>query len=576
MPGLDLNAILQSIAVVNNQQNQGAQQIAGLLDSGAGIAAGIADNTLKSGVLAADAQRTTAEYQLHTEQQNLSLANAYGTNQGAASDMITGIGNAMRATGEALIRQQGVVSDIEAGSDLLGNPLGWLRDLVTGDEERAKLSGLQNQFNTLSEVNKQLNAATQIGVQTQNAIQQTLNQDSIDKLAEAGVAAAQAKADEAKLNSIQFQVQGVQTLMAAGADEFQRNVQGYNLALQAEQLAESRANRALQLKELKRKEQAELEENAYFQNVAERIKQGAALTGRAEVNITPEEALRTYKSGGPRAAILQELEQIGFGLQEQGGSATGILGKDPVEAATRFAQLGGRGEEGWKENSLRVIETALATAQQGIAARGVKPTPEMLSQEVKAQIANQVRAGTRNVSQSRGDYNAIPPLPVILQNQDKILDAAGKKFANAVLVDMIAAGNENPEAELIISTAIKKVQEGQLTERDFKDGLHNFYANAVNLKAATGGYNAFALPMPDSYFISADRVMGDKSWGARLLGLTTPSIIAGAAKTFSAQVGLTEPEQVRFDLTKKADYDTLFTMIMSQERAARILEGANQ
>ncbi|MND22543.1 hypothetical protein D3C80_129240 [compost metagenome] len=577
MPGFDLNAIMQQAALANNQQAEGAQQIAGLSEQASGVAKAAADNIRTSGKYAAEAERTELEYELQTQSQRLGLANAFGTNQGAASDVITGLGQQMRQTGLQLIQQQAVVSEIEANSDLLGNPVGWLRDFLQGDGERAKLGALTNQFNSIAQVNQNLNAATQQGVQTQNAIKQTVTQESIGQLVTAKVAAAEAQASQQELEAIKYQIQGVNQLSNIGAEQFQRNMQVYNAGLQAEQIADAREDRKLRLQQFRKEVKDAESESAYYVGVTDRIKKAAALTGRAEINLDAAEVQRTYKSGGPRAALFQELEQIGFGLQEQGGSAVGLLGKDPFEASVKFAQLGGKADAAWSSGSQKIIERAVSIAGEELRkqqAKGIKITPEAQKAAVNAAVGAQVTAGATNVSQARDDYNSLPNLTTIISAKDKVLSPAGKLFAETVATDLVASGNDNPEAELVLATGVKLVQQGKLTQKQWKEGMLNFYQAGLGLKAATGGYTAFALPTPDSYRIKANRIVGDTSWANKILNITPIGIAAEFGTGITEQIVGSEGPATSFDLLDAADYDSLFTILMSKDRANKIREGA--
>lgn len=576
MQGFDLNSIFQAVALVNNQQAEGAQQVAGLSNAGADIANEVADNTLRAGQLGAEVQRTEQEYLLRTEQQRLAIANAFGTNQGAASDVITQFAEKSRMLALDLQDKEAKVLEMEANNNLLSNPLGWLKDVLIGDDIRGERDIVAGQLESLTKTANTLNQSTQIGIQTQNAIQQTVNQSSIDNLVDATVADATAKSGAARLQAIQYQIQGVKALTDIGADAFQRNIQAYNLGLQAENLADSRAERKIRLAALQKQEAAEMEEDAYYAVITERVRQGAAVTGRSEQNISVEQVKLEYN--GPNGAILRELNELGFGIAEQGGAATGVFGDDPVEAASKFIALGGRGQESWKKGALSVIETAYNSANTTLAVaaqQGQKITPEVQKAEVKRQIQAITSDGAGNVKQSAGHYNSLPPLPAVMANKDMILNPAGKLFADTVIADLLITGNENPEAELVLATGIKQVKEGKLTQEQWKEGMHNFYQSALGLKAATGGYNVFQLPMPASYNISASRVVGDKSWGAALYGITPMGLGSElgqrAADSFK---GTSTPP--RFDLLKKEDYDTIFTLMMSKDRADKILQGAAQ
>src|SRR6478736_3767368 len=82
------------------------------------------------------------------QQQNQQAATNLGSNMSQTGSLTVELGNILRQSVTDLNKQQAVVSGIEANSDLLTNPLGWLDDLVRGDGERAKLKALQGQAET--------------------------------------------------------------------------------------------------------------------------------------------------------------------------------------------------------------------------------------------------------------------------------------------------------------------------------------------------------------------------------------------------------------------------------------------
>lgn len=178
-----------------------------------------------------------AQGQLVTQQQNQTAASALGTNMGDAAPLTIEIQNLLRQSVGQLNKQQAVVADIEANNDLFTNPLGFLRDLVSGDAERGKLKALQDQTKTAAESLQMLNQSTQQTAATNKALSQTVSDASVLAVQENASALAAQAAAQTRQRLGTTRVQELQALQQMSAAQTSQYVQMFNMETQAEQRA---------------------------------------------------------------------------------------------------------------------------------------------------------------------------------------------------------------------------------------------------------------------------------------------------------------------------------------------------
>lgn len=582
---MDLTTIIQQIALVNNQQEQQAGQISDLMAGASKEAVGASENILQAGQLASEAELTKLQGELNTQNARVKAANAFGTNVNAQSDVITGFAQQMRQDAVKLVEAQNNVSRIEAGSDLLGNPMGWLEDLLVGDGARAERDALAQAFETKSKLVQNLNAATQTTVATQNAISETLTSKSIKDLSQVKLLNAQNQAAQERINAAKYGVASIEALQSMGAANFNRNLAGYNAERQAEQWEQARADRIAAQKERKAIEKD-------LTQMLDAVNTYRRTFGQREFD---ENYVRRNWNDVEFRRSVNEMEQAGWRIQDNGGSTEGVLGAKPsqVWATVQSGQI--ETPPSWKpsvsilEESSRVLSAELAAAGQKDPTTGmVQPTP-ILGLVSAPKDVGQVRdaydqivkrsaqAAQALIKPDTGNPYEVPPISNIFESPTAGAAALrNSKFGKDVLGSLVQTGVAKPAPQLVIATALDLVDKGQLTFKEANDGLGDYFEEGVGVINATGGFSTTNVPATSTYNVSLEDLLGERV-------VETPSrsplsLGAVARSAFTSTIGL--PAQLLFDQPVRApkrvfnlldpqDRTTVLTIINSRKQAGK-------
>lgn len=582
---MDLATIIQQIAVVNNQQAQQAGQISDLMAGASKEAAGIATNVEKAGQLSADAELVRLQGELNTQNARVKAANAFGTNVNAQSDVITSFAEQMRMDAIKLVDAQKNVSRIEAGSDLLGNPMGWLEDLLTGDGARAERDALAAAFDTKSKLVQNLNAATQSTVATQNAISETLTTKSIKDLAQAKLLTSQNEAAEARIAAAKYGVASIEALQAMGSQNFNRTLAGYNAIKQDEQWRLARADRLEAQKERKAidKDLSTMLEsvNTFRQTFGQRP-------------LTAEYVKRNWNDVEFRRSV-NEMEQAGWRIQDNGGSTEGVLGSTPAQtwAAVSSGQI--ETPPSWKpsvevlDQSSRILSSEMQAAGAKDPTTGmVTPTPvlgltakitdsKVMQDAYNKIVDNSAKAAQSLIKPDTGNPYEIPPISNIFESPTADARALrDSAFGRDVLGALVQTGVPKPTPQLVIATALEQVDQGKLSFKDANDGIGAYFEAGLGVVNATGGFTTTNVPTSSTYNVSIEDLLGERVELAT--GRHPLSLGAVARSAFTATLGLPSrllsepttraPKRV-FNLLDPQDRTTILTILNSKRQSEK-------
>lgn len=569
MAGFDLGSIISQATQLSGTQAQQSQGIADLNNQSAEIANQAGQDIKDAGALQAQAQLVQLQGQLATQKQRVQAANAFGTNVGDVSDIITQLGQGMRQDAIALTQAQAQVSEIEANSDILTNPLGWLRDLTQGDAARSQRDALASAFDTKQKLAQGLNAQTQSTVQTQNAITETLSQASITQTAKATELLANAEASKQAILGKQYGAQAIEALRTNGAQEFNRNIQVYSQIQDESRYQEGLALRQEQFKALQeQRAKGKLEDKEYTDATA-RVNSYRTAAGLAPVNETF--VRRTLTQGGDLGDDIRRQELQGMKL---GGGEMKVFGNTPADTVAVLIKDAPKLPDSWKP-SVTILQDASQAAQNEITKIGLTEQGQALKKDpvARAKILNEqvtkVAAGYQsNIQNDKGNPYQAPAISTVLD--ENLNGTSDSNFAISVLQVLAATDQQYPSPDLLIASGIAAVDRGELTINDVRDGITQFYQNAVGINNATGGFLQLGVPPQQGYRTAVGTFKRGffDSIGSSLEISGGGLNARFAADTRQQDIAASKP----LDLTKSTDVTLAITVMKSRNLAAEILK----
>jgi hypothetical protein len=418
-------------------------------------------------------------------------------------------------------------------------------------------------------------------VQTQNAITETLSQNSIAQLAEIQNLKARQVAEDARTNAARYGAEGINALASVGAANFSRNMTAYNAAQDAERMAMMKEEFAQRMA-LKKEGDAEVQDTLDNINAYEKAF-GRPLTTKFMLK-------KYYGTQGELGNYMRDADMGGFKLRQNGGSLAGVLGATPADsyfnAKTQNLSLPDAFKPSGEilQQSYSAFENARSEALKN--PMGVDPATGLSKKDFEkpeqAKAAfNKIVAGVSTTYQTRiqpGKGNPYEALPISSVLQSPTLGAqslARSKFGQSVLSTLQTGGFEQPTPEMMFQSSLAAVNNGTITLDEARNGITAFYTEAVGLNNATGGFLALNVPGMTTYNVKADDIVGGPT--AKL----STGVISGAAQSLSTAINPFAAggyfsstklvPQMSFDLTKSTDVTTALTMMQSKKMRDQIL-----
>lgn len=567
MAGFDLGSIISSATELSSTQAQQASQIADLNNQSQVLSEQAAGNIREAGTLQAQAQLTELNGQLQTQQKRVQAANAFGTNVGDVSDIITQLGQEMRTTAVALTNAQDRVTKIEAGSDLLTNPLGWFDDLINGDAARAERDALAQKFDTTQKVAQGLNQQTQATVVTQNAITETLTAASIKQTADATKALADAEATKQDIQGKQFGAAGIEVMRQMGAQEFNRQLSVYGQITEEQRYQEGAAMRREQFAAMQeQRKRGKLEDKEYTDATA-RVNEYRIKVGLPPVNETF--VRRTLVQPGELGDDIRRQEQTGmrlmggelslFGTNAAQSFAT--IQKDQPKLPDSYAPAASILGEGVKVATASIQQQALNPNST------IKKDPAEQTRIINESVKEVGKNYQANIQPNKGNPYEAPSVSVVMGEPNGLKDS---KFGQTVLQTLVSTGQNNPDPDMLLASGLAAVQAGQLSISEVRDGISAFYQNAVAINNSTKGFVQLGVPVQSGYKTS---VQAFKRGFFDAVGSSLEISSGGLnARAESANRQTAIQAAKPLDLTKSTDVTLALTVMKSKKLAETILE----
>lgn len=578
---MDLATLMQMAAELNGTQTAQAQQMSDLLMQASTAAQGSSQVLMQAGQDAASATRTKLLGELQTQQDNLKAAQAFGTDIGAQTDVLTPLAEVMRQTSQEYLEAASYAAEVEAGSDLFGNPIGWLKDLVVGDGVRARRDALEAKMASQAKIAQTLNAATQQTIQTQNAITQTLNADSIEKLSRAEAAKYTVQANNAFIEAARLGANSIEILSRTAESNFSRSAQMFNMQQQAEQMALARAERAERLKD----KQAASQEasiiaahvNAYNEAVGDPFR-------------VDETTVKRY--WGTNTEMGKKLMEgdVGGMRMLQTGNLQGLVGSTPAESYQMVSNPERAYPQQWAPAKKVLDETYMdwntwADTKDPMTQKTPRESmkPEELQAKFNSMVQEKAMQKSARIVHGEGNPMEMAPLSVIVNAGATDPIAAGvanSKFRTAVIDKFAALGVDQPSMEQYLAFTADAIAKGELTSTEAaKYGVDAIRAG-VNLKAATGGFKELNVPFQASYNVPISFLteIGADAAGRQGFGRAAGAFLGSQAGGLSTAAPLFSKEQESLrtrgtkvlNLAKHEDFQVALQIMMAKRQSKQI------
>lgn len=570
MAGFDLGSIISAATQLTGAQTQQAQAQSDLLTQNQDLAGQQAELISGGGNLQAQAVLVKQQGELQTQKDNVQAANAFGTNVGDVSDIITQLGLTMRETAIQLVNKQKEVSDIEANSDLLMNPAGWLTDLLTGNQVRAERDALAQQFDTTQKVAQGLNAQTQATVQTQNAITETLSAASIQQTADASKMLADAKALESKIQGNAYGANAIQVMREVGAQEFNRQMQVYNQVTEDQRYKEGMALRQEQFKALQEQRLRGKADDQYYVEAAGQINLYNASAGLPEV--TANQVRATLNQSGKIGDTMRDRQAAGFQIQESGNTSK-MYGDTPSATMSRIERDRPNFPDSFQPAATILKDSLdLATAEvqrlsmDPLKGADLKKNPKAQARIYDEIVAKSAKQAQSNIQSGKGNPYELVPISTVLQENPAL---ASSKFGKVVLETLVATGQTSPTPDMIVAMAASSMEDNTLSFNEARDGVAQFFDQAVAIKNSTGGFLQLGVPLQEGYKTKLEgfnRGFFDSIGSGLVIGGGGLNSKAEAANR-QAEIKAARP----LDLTKSTDVTLALTVMRSKGLTKKIL-----
>lgn len=582
--GFDLGSILNQAVSLTNEQTRLAGEEVRLTEAAAGVANQQASNINTEALLASQITSAQGQLTLQAEQQNRRVAELAGTQLGGASDVLGPLLQGMRQDAQRLVLAQDKVSKLEANSDILTNPLGFIRNMVQGDAARNERDAIASSLDARQKTAQALNTATQQSVMTQESIKQTTTQAMIVDMAQMDILKGQIRSAEATKEAYRYGAQAVGVMRQLGAENFNRATNMYQLMTDESRYQEGMALRKEQLAQARMARRSAQDELKYYDEATARIN-----AFRERANLPPMQAHQVRMQLNQNSKLgetLREQEYRGYILDDMGDA--GPLYGNSASESINLLQMSGAGlPKQYEQMAGAVITGAVSKLDTAVSAEALKAQnpalakdkqfrDRILDQLVKAEAVSL----TANIQPGKGNPYELPKLDTLLSSVPEI---GQTEFGQKILAPLAAAGQRDINPDQLLALASEAISKGELSINAARDGYTSLFSNGVALRNASGGFLAMSVPTTVGYNAKIDAFQPSfiEQTGAALDTLLSRA--AGADPLNRSRVRqeeLRQNEQARrslkaLDHTNPEDVTLALTVMTTKKKAESILQRYN-
>ena len=433
--------------------------------------------------------------------------------------------------------------------DLVSDPIGTLKDIVTLDSSEEALKGEVLKVSTLSTSMEHLHKQVTNQITEENDVGPILSAAGAKAKADLAQVEFLVRAQDMRYEEAKYNLLNVEAAAKAKSSIIESMFLPEKAKRDAQQMRNEEARlRLAYAADARAAQESEARKKLMDEQIqgdaadAEFVRRGAATLG---INLDATLAKRLAKGANDPRSPYHEYWRVGV-RNASAGNGVNLIGASPSEALSVIESTDNRAREIFPR-AMEVLNKATEVLNKSKTPIDRKKDPsgwaaayDKTTQAVANQFLEEITPGSKN------PYDVSPHLVKYINNSPETLNTP---FVQKFLLPEIKAGTDTANPELIIRKGIAAVVAGQLTTDELIGGVTKVYSSAVAQHAAVSRFRDFGI-IPDD---------AGRSYRVRL---DTP----GSAFSRTSVVNLTQTTEFA-DWLKKSMAQEIFRIQFAQKNA---------
>lgn len=490
--GVDVAGLIRSTQAVDAQNAQGTDALMQIFAQAAAESNAAADREGKIGQNNAIIKSTELTAKLETQKATLKAAADLGTNYSDQANLMTGLVRDRQKAYDDMNTSREIVHKKQTSS-FLDNPLGWLMDQFTVNDDIANYNDAATRYDLATENFMAANAMTQTAAATQAALTPSITQATIQAAADNAALESQNKALTYKLEGAKYNAQGIQAAMNLSKDQLDHKYAVFNAARAQEQTQIALAHLALQRTEFIERQEDRRRKIEADSDTLKKINVGIVNRGGTPIPENSAEAYKVIELAKSNSPLGKQYQSDYFSGEASMMHGTKIVAPTPADFADMVYNRVPVNMPG-SEKVQQLIISAAEDAKKEAVATGEKDinkiksrTNELVQEKLKSFAANirpEDEKNPFNIPNMKilAGLPATKDLPVVKNLIKPALDSGADLSNPSKMMAFIA----------------QAVRDKKLSYQD-AIAASTLYSQGVETNKATRQFTALGVPPPSSY-----------------------------------------------------------------------------
>lgn len=492
---IDLNAVLSDSSAFIDRSQRASQDINTIVRQGNDINEARQRVAVEAGNAAQVKVQTELGEVARQEASRQAIAARMGTDPSKVGWIIGQKADEIKVADAGLAQASAAIKEKDSVS-FLQNPLGWLQNQLTINDDIANYNYFARQKNRAEETALQLERLTQASFQTSNALSATTSEAYVGAMKVLGAFQYQANALDAAAQGARWNMEGIVAATNADRDRLQVMYSANNAVMQEKHYQTELAKLKLSLAEFNLRKQAHDEKAGEDSLILKYISNGYFnMTGKPMDQTTASQALVLYKSKHPDAIAMFE-----SGLASS--KITGGESNKPVISLSPYksSDLVGQGKVTNMSPAMTQVGEQLVSWRRSFENPAVQ---NAYPYDPKDKNSKEVAFNKYVEDQKRLTLGNVTPDSVFAPYPIQKVAQLNKNISNLpiwknVLEPASKTGVDINDPNIAFGVVTAAMQQGKLSYPDALD-LSLMYAAGLDLNNQTRNFIAFGISPVKSY-----------------------------------------------------------------------------